>query len=169
MDDGVSVELVHCGDDALLEFLFRCDADVVSIGVQKSDPLRRGIGVQNLTRRDRFGRTGSATILSLEAAGFSVSLSAAERKKRGDDRRLVFAKLCLNLPAFTRPSPRRLRQSRVPGGEDAQTAGPACRPHDRLWRGRQRNDQSRAHVDRRLRRRLLISRSRLADRRSGDG
>ena len=48
MDDGVSVELVHCGDDALLEFLFRCDADVVSIGVQKSDPLRRGIGVQNI-------------------------------------------------------------------------------------------------------------------------
>ena len=168
MDDGVSVELVHCGDDALLEFLFRCDADVVSIGVQKSDPLRRGIGVQNLTRRDRFGRTGSATILSLEAAGFSVSLSAAERKKRGDDRRLVFAKLCLNLPAFTRPSPRRLRQSRVPEAKCAKS-GPACRPYDRLRRGRQRNDQSRAHVDRRLRRRLLISRSRLADRRSGDG
>jgi uncharacterized protein len=27
MDDRVSVELVHCGDDALLEFLFRCDSD----------------------------------------------------------------------------------------------------------------------------------------------
>ena len=35
MDDGVSVELVHCGDDALLEFLFRCDADVAQDGAGK--------------------------------------------------------------------------------------------------------------------------------------
>ena len=28
MDDRVSIELVHCGDDALLEFLFGCDADM---------------------------------------------------------------------------------------------------------------------------------------------
>ena len=35
MDDGVSVELVHCGDDALLEFLFRCDADVARDGAGK--------------------------------------------------------------------------------------------------------------------------------------
>ena len=35
MDDGVSVELVDCGDDALLEFLFRCDADVAQDGAGK--------------------------------------------------------------------------------------------------------------------------------------
>src|SRR5208337_4096220 len=35
MDDGVSVELVHCGDDALLEFLFRCDSDVAQDGASK--------------------------------------------------------------------------------------------------------------------------------------
>ena len=32
MDDGVSVELVHGGHDALLEFLFRCDPDVAQHG-----------------------------------------------------------------------------------------------------------------------------------------
>ena len=35
MDDRVSVELVHCGDDALLEFQFRCDADVTQDGAGK--------------------------------------------------------------------------------------------------------------------------------------
>ena len=35
MDDGVSIELVHGGDDALLEFLFRCDADVAQDGAGK--------------------------------------------------------------------------------------------------------------------------------------
>ena len=35
MDDRVSVELVHCGDDALLEFLFRCDSDVAQDGAGK--------------------------------------------------------------------------------------------------------------------------------------
>src|SRR5271169_4966921 len=35
MDDRVPVELVHCGDDALLEFLFRCDADVTQDGAGK--------------------------------------------------------------------------------------------------------------------------------------
>ena len=32
MDDGVSVELVHGGHDAVLEFLFGCDADVAQDG-----------------------------------------------------------------------------------------------------------------------------------------
>ena len=32
MDDGVSVELVHGGDDALLEFLFGCDSNVAQHG-----------------------------------------------------------------------------------------------------------------------------------------
>ena len=35
MDDRVSVELVHCGDDALLEFPFRCDSDVAQDGAGK--------------------------------------------------------------------------------------------------------------------------------------
>ena len=35
MDDRVSVELVHCGDDALLEFQFRCDSDVAQDGAGK--------------------------------------------------------------------------------------------------------------------------------------
>ena len=28
MDDGVSIEVIDGGDDAILEFLFRCDADM---------------------------------------------------------------------------------------------------------------------------------------------
>ena len=32
MDDGVSVELVHCGHDAVLEFLFGSHADVAQNG-----------------------------------------------------------------------------------------------------------------------------------------
>ena len=35
MDDRVSIELVHCGDDALLEFLFRCNTDVAQDGTGK--------------------------------------------------------------------------------------------------------------------------------------
>ena len=35
MDDRMSVELVDCGDDALLEFLFRCDSDVAQDGAGK--------------------------------------------------------------------------------------------------------------------------------------
>ena len=35
MDDRVSIELVHGGDDALLEFLFRCDSDVAQDGAGK--------------------------------------------------------------------------------------------------------------------------------------
>ena len=35
MDDRVSVELVHCGDDARLEFVFRCDSDVAQDGAGK--------------------------------------------------------------------------------------------------------------------------------------
>jgi len=35
MDDRVSIELVHCGDDALLEFLFRCDSHVAQDGAGK--------------------------------------------------------------------------------------------------------------------------------------
>src|SRR5271155_5382983 len=35
MDDGMSVELVDCCDDALLEFLFRCDSDVAQDGAGK--------------------------------------------------------------------------------------------------------------------------------------
>ena len=35
MDDRVSIELVHCGDDALLVFLFRCDSDVAQDGAGK--------------------------------------------------------------------------------------------------------------------------------------
>ena len=35
MEDRVSIELVHCGDDALLEFLFRCDSDVAQDGAGK--------------------------------------------------------------------------------------------------------------------------------------
>ena len=32
MDDGVSIEVIHGGDDALLEFLFGCDADMALDG-----------------------------------------------------------------------------------------------------------------------------------------
>ena len=35
MDDRMSVELVDGGDDALLEFLFRCDSDVAQDGAGK--------------------------------------------------------------------------------------------------------------------------------------
>ena len=28
MDDGVSIEVIHCGHDAVLEFLFGCNADM---------------------------------------------------------------------------------------------------------------------------------------------
>ncbi len=35
MDDRVSVERVDCGDDALREFLFRCDSDVAQDGAGK--------------------------------------------------------------------------------------------------------------------------------------
>ncbi len=34
------IEVIHCGDDALLEFLFRCDADVAQDGGGKSLPSR---------------------------------------------------------------------------------------------------------------------------------
>ena len=32
MDDGVSIEVIHGGHDAVLEFLFGCDADVAQDG-----------------------------------------------------------------------------------------------------------------------------------------
>jgi hypothetical protein len=32
VDDGLLIEEVHCGHDAILEFLFRCDADVAQHG-----------------------------------------------------------------------------------------------------------------------------------------
>ena len=32
MDDGVSIEVIHGGHDAILEFLFGCDADVAQDG-----------------------------------------------------------------------------------------------------------------------------------------
>ena len=32
MNDGLSIEEVHCGHDAILEFLFGCDADVAQHG-----------------------------------------------------------------------------------------------------------------------------------------
>ena len=35
MEDRVSIEPVHCGDVALLEFLFRCDSDVAQDGAGK--------------------------------------------------------------------------------------------------------------------------------------
>ena len=47
MDDGVSVELVHGGDDALLEFLFGCDSDVAQdrageLGEETLDEIEPG-------------------------------------------------------------------------------------------------------------------------------
>jgi hypothetical protein len=32
VNDGLSIEEVHCGHDAILEFLFGCDADVAQHG-----------------------------------------------------------------------------------------------------------------------------------------
>ena len=32
VNDGLSIEEVHCRDDAILEFLFGCDADVAQHG-----------------------------------------------------------------------------------------------------------------------------------------
>jgi hypothetical protein len=32
VDDGVAVEVLHCGHEAVLEFLFGCDADVAEHG-----------------------------------------------------------------------------------------------------------------------------------------
>jgi hypothetical protein len=50
MDDGVSVEVVHGGDDALLEFLFGCDADVAQdgageLGEETLDEIEPGAGL----------------------------------------------------------------------------------------------------------------------------
>ena len=35
MDDGVSIEVIHGGHDAILEFLFGCDADMAQHGAGK--------------------------------------------------------------------------------------------------------------------------------------
>ena len=35
MDDGVPIEFVHGGHDAILEFLFGCDADVAQDGASE--------------------------------------------------------------------------------------------------------------------------------------
>ena len=35
VNDGLSIEEVHCGDDAILEFLFGCDTDVAQDGARE--------------------------------------------------------------------------------------------------------------------------------------
>src|SRR5271166_1697361 len=60
MDDGVSVELVHGGDDALLEFLFGCDSDVAQdrageLGEETLDEIEPGAV---LGREGEFESTG---------------------------------------------------------------------------------------------------------------
>ena len=47
MDDGVSVELIHGGHDAVLEFLFGCDADMAQhrageLGEETLDEVKPG-------------------------------------------------------------------------------------------------------------------------------
>ena len=35
MDDGILIEVIHCSHDAILEFLFGCDADVAQDGASE--------------------------------------------------------------------------------------------------------------------------------------
>ena len=47
MDDRMSVELVHCGDDAVLEFVFGCDSNVAQhraceLGKEALDDIEPG-------------------------------------------------------------------------------------------------------------------------------
>ena len=77
MDGRVSIELVHCGDDALLEFLFRCDADVAQdgagkLGKEALDEIEPGavlggacLGVKVNSKRPA-GCSASQALVSLE-------------------------------------------------------------------------------------------------------
>ena len=60
MDDGVAIEVIHGGHDAVLEFLFGCDADVAQhrageLGEEAFDEIEpRAV----LGRKDEFEATG---------------------------------------------------------------------------------------------------------------
>ena len=59
MDDGVSIEVIHGGHDAVLEFLFGCDADMAQdrageLGEEAFDEIEPGAV---LGREDEFEAT----------------------------------------------------------------------------------------------------------------
>ena len=72
MDDGVSIEVIHGGHDAVLELLFGCDADVAQdrageLGEEALDEVEPGAV---LGREDKFETagwlTGEPSLSSLE-------------------------------------------------------------------------------------------------------
>ena len=71
MDDGVAVDIVNTGHDALLEFLFRCDADMAQdraseLGEEALDE------VQPRTMLGREGELEASSWSSVEpSSGFS--------------------------------------------------------------------------------------------------
>ncbi len=71
MDDGVSIEVIDGGDDAVLEFLFGCDADMAQhrageLGEETFDEVKPGavLGVKVNSKRPT-GWSASQVLVSL--------------------------------------------------------------------------------------------------------
>ena len=72
MDDGIAVEVINGGDDAVLEFLLGCDADMAQhrageLGEETLDEIKPGacLGVKMNSKRPA-GCSASQALVSLE-------------------------------------------------------------------------------------------------------